>query len=136
MYIFSIKKKYGDAVYRSPYLSHAKRALYHLSYTPFKIRRFCSIYFCKQISKQKLLYVYNIQAIIYFTILSKIFNYFFLKKLIGLLFSSELFLFVYLFTKINATKASNFEGGVAQMVERSLSMREVRGSIPRISKPF
>ena len=27
-------KKYGDAGYRSPYLSHAKRALYHLSYTP------------------------------------------------------------------------------------------------------
>ena len=25
-------------------------------------------------------------------------------------------------------------GGVAQVVERSLSMREVRGSIPRISK--
>ena len=25
-------------------------------------------------------------------------------------------------------------GGVAQMVERSLSMREARGSIPRISK--
>ena len=27
-------------------------------------------------------------------------------------------------------------GGVAQMVERSLSMREVRGSIPRISRNF
>eukprot|EP01045_Picozoa_sp_COSAG04_P009166 COSAG04_NODE_524_length_13127_cov_18.191511_22_plen_165_part_00 len=27
-------KKYGDAGYRSRYLSHAKRALYHLSYTP------------------------------------------------------------------------------------------------------
>ena len=26
-----------------------------------------------------------------------------------------------------------FGGGVAQVVERSLSMREVRGSIPRIS---
>jgi hypothetical protein len=24
----------GDAGYRSPYLSHAKRALYHLSYIP------------------------------------------------------------------------------------------------------
>ena len=24
----------GDAGYRSPYFSHAKRALYHLSYTP------------------------------------------------------------------------------------------------------
>ena len=29
-----------------------------------------------------------------------------------------------------------FHGGVAQMVERSLSMREVRGSIPRISTSF
>ena len=27
-------------------------------------------------------------------------------------------------------------GGVAQMVERSLSMREVPGSIPGISRPF
>ena len=27
-------------------------------------------------------------------------------------------------------------GGVAQMVERSLSMREVLGSIPGASKPF
>ena len=27
-------KKFGDAGYRSPYLSHAKRALYHLSYVP------------------------------------------------------------------------------------------------------
>ena len=26
--------KHGDAGYRSPYLSHAKRALYHLSYIP------------------------------------------------------------------------------------------------------
>ena len=25
---------FGDAGYRSPYLSHAKRALYHLSYIP------------------------------------------------------------------------------------------------------
>ena len=28
------KKISGDAGYRSPYLSHAKRALYHLSYVP------------------------------------------------------------------------------------------------------
>ena len=28
------KKLVGDAGYRSPYLSHAKRALYHLSYIP------------------------------------------------------------------------------------------------------
>ena len=27
-------KNFGDAGYRSPYLSHAKRALYHLSYVP------------------------------------------------------------------------------------------------------
>lgn len=27
-------KKYGGAGYRSRYLSHAKRALYHLSYAP------------------------------------------------------------------------------------------------------
>ena len=29
-----VKKSFGDAGYRSPYLSHAKRALYHLSYVP------------------------------------------------------------------------------------------------------
>ena len=29
------EKKSGDGGYRSPYLSHAKRALYHLSYVPF-----------------------------------------------------------------------------------------------------
>ena len=29
------KKVFGDAGYRSRYLSHAKRALYHLSYTPY-----------------------------------------------------------------------------------------------------
>ena len=28
------KKRFGDAGYRSPYFSHAKRALYHLSYIP------------------------------------------------------------------------------------------------------
>jgi hypothetical protein len=28
------EKNSGDAGYRSPYLSHAKRALYHLSYVP------------------------------------------------------------------------------------------------------
>ena len=27
-------KTFGDGGYRSPYLSHAKRALYHLSYVP------------------------------------------------------------------------------------------------------
>ena len=32
--------------------------------------------------------------------------------------------------------AANKNGDVAQMVERSLSMREVRGSIPRISTFF
>ena len=34
------------------------------------------------------------------------------------------------------TKKMNGKGDVAQMVERSLSMREVRGSIPRISIYF
>jgi hypothetical protein len=41
-------KKNGDAGYRSPYLSHAKRALYHLSYIPillifssFQFSSFC-----------------------------------------------------------------------------------------------
>ena len=29
------KKSYGGAGYRSRYLSHAKRALYHLSYAPY-----------------------------------------------------------------------------------------------------
>ena len=28
------EKNFGDGGYRSPYLSHAKRALYHLSYVP------------------------------------------------------------------------------------------------------
>ena len=31
------QKCFGDAGHRSPYLSHAKRALYHLSYTPVMI---------------------------------------------------------------------------------------------------
>ena len=31
------KEKSGGEGYRSPYLSHAKRALYHLSYTPFHL---------------------------------------------------------------------------------------------------
>ena len=29
-----VAKTFGDGGYRSPYLSHAKRALYHLSYVP------------------------------------------------------------------------------------------------------
>ena len=29
-----VRKFFGDGGYRSPYLSHAKRALYHLSYVP------------------------------------------------------------------------------------------------------
>ena len=33
-------------------------------------------------------------------------------------------------------RSAGHQGGVAQMVERSLSMREVPGSIPGISKPF
>ena len=31
------KSKVGGAGYRSRYLSHAKRALYHLSYAPFDV---------------------------------------------------------------------------------------------------
>ncbi len=34
------KKKSGDAGHRSPYLSHAKRALYHLSYIPMSFTFF------------------------------------------------------------------------------------------------
>ena len=34
--IIACLEKFGDAGYRSRYLSHAKRALYHLSYTPLK----------------------------------------------------------------------------------------------------
>ena len=30
-------KTFGDGGYRSPYLSHAKRALYHLSYVPWVV---------------------------------------------------------------------------------------------------
>ena len=33
------RKTFGDGGYRSPYLSHAKRALYHLSYVPLPCRR-------------------------------------------------------------------------------------------------
>ena len=32
--VFRQEKSCGDGGYRSPYLSHAKRALYHLSYVP------------------------------------------------------------------------------------------------------
>ena len=39
-----IGKKFGDAGYRSRYLPHAKRALYHLSYTPW-IQPFFSLWF-------------------------------------------------------------------------------------------
>ena len=37
---------------------------------------------------------------------------------------------------IDEIKLEAVSGGVAQMVERSLSMREVRGSIPRTSNYF
>ena len=33
--VASATRNSGDAEYRSPYLSHAKRALYHLSYIPW-----------------------------------------------------------------------------------------------------
>ena len=84
-------KKFGDAGYRSRYLSHAKRALYHLSYTP-----------CYQHHTNINIYI----------ILINIENMF------------EIF------------SSKNMNGGVAQMVERSLSMREVPGSIPGASKLF
>ena len=34
-----IREAIGDAGYRSPYFSHAKRALYHLSYIPSNVLR-------------------------------------------------------------------------------------------------
>ena len=37
----TFSKNSGDAGYRSPYLSHAKRALYHLSYIPILMRFKC-----------------------------------------------------------------------------------------------
>ena len=33
-FLKAVKKNFGGAGYRSRYLSHAKRALYHLSYAP------------------------------------------------------------------------------------------------------
>ena len=33
-----MRQKHGDGGHRSPYLPHAKRALYHLSYIPVKDR--------------------------------------------------------------------------------------------------
>ena len=45
--------------------------------------------------------------------------------------------FIYLLKEVHKEFYSKFSrGGVAQMVERSLSMREVPGSIPGISKSF
>ena len=38
--------------------------------------------------------------------------------------------------RIDAKMTGNFQGGLAQMVERALSMREVLGSMPRSSTPF
>ena len=37
---------------------------------------------------------------------------------------------------VNVLRTDVYSGDVAQMVERSLSMREVRGSIPCISTPL
>ena len=42
---YQVCKKFGDAGYRSRYLSHAKRALYHLSYTPFDFLNFKLLHF-------------------------------------------------------------------------------------------
>ena len=36
-YVKNVIQHIGDAGYRSPYLSHAKRALYHLSYIPWSL---------------------------------------------------------------------------------------------------
>ena len=38
MQVIQPRRKSGDAGYRSLYLSHAERALYHLSYTPLANR--------------------------------------------------------------------------------------------------
>ena len=46
------KKCFGDAGHRSPYLSHAKRALYHLSYIPAMISLRAS--FSTQFTKNRL----------------------------------------------------------------------------------
>ena len=43
---FELIKRFGDAGYRSRYLSHAKRALYHLSYTPVMADAVLCIYIC------------------------------------------------------------------------------------------
>ena len=49
--IFQGSKEFGDAGYRSPCLSHAKRALYHLSYTPCRRNDFMNyIYLFAQLS--------------------------------------------------------------------------------------
>lgn len=50
-----IKILVGDAGHRSPYLSHAKRALYHLSYIPFCIWEILSIIFDFQFKLNSLL---------------------------------------------------------------------------------
>ena len=42
----------GDAGYRSPYLSHAKRALYHLSYIPERVARLWSTS-CRQAKEMR-----------------------------------------------------------------------------------
>jgi hypothetical protein len=47
-------KKFGDAGYRSPYLSHAKRALYHLSYIPMLVSYVLLFYFIYSNSAPKL----------------------------------------------------------------------------------
>ena len=45
------EKKFGDGGYRSPYLSHAKRALYHLSYVPMLKPRFQHVQIFQQQTK-------------------------------------------------------------------------------------
>ena len=42
--IVEASKKFGDAGHRSPYLSHAKQALYHLSYIPVPFKLWASFW--------------------------------------------------------------------------------------------
>ena len=51
-------KKSGDAGYRSRYLSHAKRALYHLSYTPLKVSQSNTCYYIMAQNTEILFYVF------------------------------------------------------------------------------
>ena len=113
------RQKSGDAGYRSRYLSHAKRALYHLSYAP-------SMASCPDIVKSVPGRQQSKQV--------------FKDKLRSLNQNDDLYLVSdpdYCSCCSNKTVRVSLHhnsGGVAQMVERSLSMREVPGSIPGASR--